>query len=125
MKSAIITGVGVVGLCFLAAAMVKSNPNEAAYQEYAVQELSNYLKSNVCKKSLGILEKLINNRCDKIVDTASPQMHDIIAASTVRHDFVIFSVYHTELKISDWVPSYKFETVGAFDRFYTYNAQQN
>ena len=125
MKSAIITGVGVLGLSLLAVAMVKSNPSEASYQQYAVKELSSYLKSNVCKKSLGILDKLINNQCGKFVDTASPQMRDIIAASTERHDFIIFSIYRTELKVNDWVPSYKFETVGAFDKFYTYNAQQN
>lgn len=125
MKSAIITGVGVFGLSLLAIAMVKSNPSEASYQQYAVKELSSYVKSNVCKKSLGILDKLINNQCDKFVDTASPQMGDFIAASTERHDFMIFSVYRTELKVSDWVPSYKFETIGAFDKFYTYNVQQN
>lgn len=125
MKSAIITGVGVVTLSLLTVAMVKSNPSEASYQQYAVTELSSYLKSNVCKKSLGILDKLINNQCGKFVDTASPQIRDIIAASTERHDFIIFSVYRTELKVSDWVPSYKFETVGAFDKFYTYSAQQN
>ncbi|BDA73215.1 hypothetical protein CAL7716_073810 [Calothrix sp. PCC 7716] len=125
MKSAIITGVGVLGLSLLAIAMVKSNPSEASYQQYAVKELSSYVKSNVCKKSLGILDKLINNQCDKLVDTASPQIRDIIAASTERHDFMIFSVYSTELKVSDWVPSYKFQTIGAFDKFYTYSAQQN
>lgn len=125
MKSAIITGVGVLGLSLLAVAMVKSNPSEVSYQQYAVTELSSYLKSNVCKKSLGILDKLINNQCGKFVDTASPQIRDLIAASTERHDFIIFSVYRTELKVSDWVPSYKFETIGAFDKFYTYNAQQN
>jgi Domain of unknown function (DUF4359) len=124
MKSAIITGVGVVGLCLAAVAMVKSNPGEAAYQQYAAQELSGYLKSNVCK-NLGILEKLINNRCDQFVNTASPQIREIIAASTDRQDFMIFSIYRTEFKINDWVPSYKFETVGAFDKFYTYSAQKN
>ncbi len=125
MKSAIITGVGILGLSLLAIAMVKSNPNEASYQRYAVKELSSYVKSNVCKKNLGILDKLINNQCDKFVDAASPQMRDIIAASTERHDFMVFSVYSTELKVSDWVPSYKFQTIGAFDKFYTYSAQQN
>ncbi len=124
MKSAIITGVGVATLSLLAVAMVKSNPSEASYQQYAVTELSSYLKSNVCKKSLGILDKLINNQCGKFVDTASPQIRDLIAASTERHDFMIFSVYRTELKVSDWLPSYKFETIGAFDKFYTYSAQQ-
>lgn len=124
MKSAIITGVGVATLSLLAVAMVKSNPSEASYQQYAVTELSSYLKSNVCKKSLGILDKLINNQCGKFVDTASPQIRDLIAASTERDDFMIFSVYRTELKVSDWLPSYKFETIGAFDKFYTYSAQQ-
>jgi Domain of unknown function (DUF4359) len=133
MKSAIITGVGVLGLFLLAVVMVKSNPSEASYQQYAVTELSSYVKSNVCKKSLDtnieLLDKLIDNQvknqCNKFVDVASPRVREIIAASTERHDFVIFSVYRTEFKVNELLPSYKLETIGAFDKFYTYNAQQN
>ncbi len=122
--STVITSVGVVALFLLGVVMVKTNPSETAYQEYAVSELTDYLKSDVCKKTTNILEKVINMNCGKLVDTANPQIRDIIGATTQRQDFVIFSVYRTDLKINDWIPGYKFETVAAFDNFYTYSAEQ-
>lgn len=122
--STVITSVGVVALFLLGVAMVKTNPSETAYQQYAVSELTDYLKSNVCKKTTNILEKFINANCGNLVDTANPQIRDLIGATTQRQDFVIFSVYRTDLKINDWIPGYKFETVGAFDNFYTYSAEQ-
>jgi hypothetical protein len=33
-------------------------------------------------------------------------------------------VYRTEFKLNSWIPSYRFETVGAFNNFYTYTAEQ-
>jgi Domain of unknown function (DUF4359) len=122
--STVITSVGVLALFLLGVAMVKTNPREAAYQQYAVDELTSYLKSNVCKKTPTILEKVINVNCEKLVETANPEIRDIIAATTERHDFVIFSIYRTDLKINDWIPGYRFETIGAFDNFYTYSAEQ-
>lgn len=122
--SNVITCIGVAGLSLVGVTMVKTNPSEAKYEQYAVRELSSYVKSNVCKKTPDILEKVINTNCNKLVDEANPHIHDLIAATTDRHDFIVFSIYRTELKLNDWVPSYKFETVGAFDNFYTYNVEQ-
>lgn len=120
----IITCLGVVGVAVLGMAMANTNPSQAKYEEYAVQTLSEYLKSNVCKKSPNILENLIQMNCDKLLEAANPRMKEIISISTEKQDFLIFSVYRTDLKLNNWVPSYKFETVGAFENFYTYNAQK-
>jgi hypothetical protein len=122
--STIITSVGVLGLFLLGVVMTKTNPAQPAYEQYAVSELTNYIKGSVCKKTPDILEKIVNLKCDKLVDTANPQIRDVIAATTDRQDFIVFSIYRTELKLNDWIPSYKFETVGAFNNFYTYNAEE-
>ncbi|NMG22517.1 DUF4359 domain-containing protein [Brasilonema bromeliae] len=120
----IITCLGVVAVSVLGMAMANTNPSQAKYEEYAVQRLSEYLKSNVCKKSQNPLENLIQMNCDKLLEAANPRMREIISISTEKQDFLIFSVYRTDLKLNDWVPSYKFETVGALENFYTYNAQK-
>lgn len=120
----IITGVGVVGLATLGVAMAKTNPSQAEYEEYAAQRLTEYLKRNVCKKTTNIFDNLIKFNCTQLVDSANPQIRKIIAVSTQRQDFIIFSIYRTDLKLNSWIPSYKFETVGALDNFYTYNAEQ-
>ncbi|MGB7378663.1 MAG: DUF4359 domain-containing protein, partial [Rivularia sp. (in: cyanobacteria)] len=62
--------------------------------------------------------------CAKFIDSASPQIQQIVKASSQQHDYLLFSVYHTELQISPFIPSYKFETVGALDNFFTYKAEK-
>ena len=115
---------GVIGLLALGVAMAMTNPSQAEYEEYATQRLTEYLKVDVCQKTSNFLENLIKSQCDNLVDQTIPQMRDILARSTQKQDFVIFSVYSTDLKISSWIPLYKFETVGAFNNFYTYTAKQ-
>lgn len=122
--STIMTYVGAVGLVLLGVTMAKTNPSQAEYEEYAVQQLTKYLKSDVCKKTPKMLESLIKLDCDKLVDSTSPQVRELIAATTERQDFLIFSIYRTDLKLNSWLPSYTFESVGAFESFYTYSAEQ-
>ncbi|MCC5606039.1 DUF4359 domain-containing protein [Nostoc sp. CHAB 5834] len=112
------------GLAALGVAMAKTNPSQVEYEEYAVQRLTEYLKTDVCKKTTNIIENLIRFNCDKLVDSANPQIQEILARTTERQNYIIFSIYRTNLKINSWIPSYKFETVGAFDQFYTYTAEK-
>ncbi len=120
----VITCVGVVGLAALGVAMAKTNPTKADYEDYAVQRLTEYLDQNVCTKTTSLLENLIKFDCQKFLNSANPQIREIIAGSTHRENFIVFSIYRTEFKLNSWLPSYKLETVGAFDSFYTYNSQK-
>ena len=112
------------GLAALGVAMANTNPSQVEYEEYAVQRLTEYLKSDVCKKTTNFIENLIHFNCDKLVDSANPQIQQILSRTTERQDYIIFSIYRTDLKINSWIPSYKFETVGAVDQFYTYTAEK-
>jgi hypothetical protein len=121
----IMASIGALGLAaVLGVAMAQTNPNQVEYEDYAAQRLTEYLKSDVCNKTTRFLERLINYNCGKLVDSANPQIRQLLSATTERQDFFLFSIYRTELKISDFIPSYKFETVGAFNNFYTYTAQE-
>jgi hypothetical protein len=122
--STIIIYVGAAALAILGVTMAKTNPSQAEYEDYAVQRLTQYLRSDVCKKTQGFIESLINFKCEKVVESISPQMRGIIAGTTKQQDFLIFSVYRTDLKINSGIPSYKFETVAAFNNFYTYSAKE-
>lgn len=123
--STIMTYVVGVGLVVLGVTMAKTNPSQAEYEEYAVQRLTKYVKSDVCKKTPKMLEDLIKLDCNKLVDSANPQVRELVAATTERQDFIIFSIYRTDLKLNSWLPSYTFESVGAFETFYTYSAEQH
>ncbi|AUB40205.1 Protein of unknown function DUF4359 [Nostoc flagelliforme CCNUN1] len=120
----IIAYTGAAGLAALGVAMAKTNPSQVEYEEYAVQRLTEYLKTDVCKKTTNLIENLIRFNCDKLVDSANPQIQEILVRTTERQNYIIFSIYRTNLKINSWIPSYKFETVGAFDQFYTYTAEK-
>ncbi|KZL48006.1 hypothetical protein A2T98_20305 [Nodularia spumigena CENA596] len=115
---------GAVGLAALGVAMATTNPSQVEYEEYAAQRLTEYLKKDVCQKTANFLENLIKSQCDNLVDQATPQMREILGRSTEQQNFLIFSVYKTDLKLSSLIPIYKFETVGAFNNFYTYTAEQ-
>ena len=53
------TWVGAAGVAILGVMMVKTNPSQGEYEKYAVQKLTTYLESDVCKKTPSFLEKLI------------------------------------------------------------------
>lgn len=122
--STIVAYLGAAGLAVLGVIMAKTNPTQAEYQGYAVERLTQYLKTDVCQKTQGFIENLIQFNCEKVVDSVNPQIQGIIASTTERQDFMIFSIYRTDLKVSSLIPSYTFETVGAFNNFYTYSAKQ-
>jgi hypothetical protein len=121
----ILAYIGSIGFAaVLGVVMANTNPSQPAYEDYAVQKLTSYLKKDVCNSTTKLIEKLINTNCDKLVSSANPQMRQILSATTERQDLILFSVYRTEFKMNSWIPSYRFETVGAFNNFYTYTAEQ-
>jgi hypothetical protein len=129
--STVITTVGLIGLSVLGVIMFKTNPSESKYQDYAVQQISDYAQKNGCNKIPSLLERItkskISIKCEETLNNIKPQIRDAIAASTQRQDFLFLSIYRTEFDLGSLVPSlplYKFDSVGAFDNFYTYSAEK-
>jgi hypothetical protein len=120
----IITYVGAAGIAVLGLIMAKTNPEQVEYEDYAVERLSKYLKNDVCIKTPHLLDKFVSFNCGQLVDSANPEIRKIITETTERQDYLVFSVYRTDLKLNSWIPGYRFETVGAFDKFYTYTAEK-
>jgi Domain of unknown function (DUF4359) len=114
----------VAGIATMGAQMAHTNPSQIEYEQYATKTLTEYLEDNVCTKTTSLLQSFIKFNCNQVLESAKPQMQSIITQTTERQDFVVFSLYRTELKINSWLPSYRFETVGAFDQFYTYTAER-
>ena len=104
--------------------MAVTNPSQPVYEEYAMQRLTEYLKKDVCTKAPKVFEKLLQRNCGVLVDSSRPQIQQIVSQSTQRQNFIFFSVYRTDLSVNPLLPSYHIETVGAFQTFYTYTAQQ-
>lgn len=104
--------------------LVFTNPNNNAYEEYATEKLTVYLKENVCTKVSQPLGDFLQSHCKTLVDTGRPQIQELIAQQTTRQNYFLFSIYQTELSLSSPMPAYHFATLGAFQNFYTYEAEE-
>ncbi|MEA5596799.1 DUF4359 domain-containing protein [Rivularia sp. UHCC 0363] len=120
----IVAYAGTAALIALGIAMASTNPSRTEYEEYAAQRLNEYIKEQGCSKTPKLLDNLIKFDCKKLIDSFNPQIKQVINASTQQHDYLLFSVYETDLQINSLIPSYKFETVAAFDNFFTYKAEK-
>lgn len=112
-----LVGVGV--------AMAVTNPSQAAYEDYATEQLTQYLKDNACTQAPNVLGNVLQEQCGALLDNNQTEVRRFIASNTERQNFIILSVYKTDLAIAplgSLVPSYEFETLGVFQRFYIYKA---
>ena len=115
----------VVGGCTLAVlggALAITNPGQDAYQEFATQSAIDYLKVEACAKAPTAfgLQKL----CQSELESNQSKISKIIADGTQRQNFVLFSLYTTNLSISPDLPSYHVESVGVLGRFMIYKTQK-
>ncbi len=104
--------------------MAMTNPSQGNYEQFAVQQLTEYLKKDVCIKAPEVFDNFLQRNCSVLVDSSRPKMQQIIAETTQKQNFIFFSVYRTDLFINSVIPSYHFETIGAFQNFYIYSAER-
>lgn len=116
--------IGALVLTAIGVAMAITNPDRSTYEEYAVEQLTTYLTDDVCTQVPKAFESLIHNSCAAIVDSSRPQIQQIISKTTQRQNFILFSIYRTDLSISPAIPFYRFQTVGILQNFYTYSAEK-
>jgi hypothetical protein len=118
---AVVGGTALVGL---ATAMALTNPSRDTYEEYAVERLTTYLKEDVCTQVPVAFGEEIERQCTLLVDTGRPQIEQIISEQTTRQNYILFSVYTTNLDVGPFLPAYHFETIAAFQKFYVYQARK-
>lgn len=122
-NSKLIFSIGGILLAGLGVGMALTNPGQNAYEQYASETLNDYLKENVCKQFPSGLNQFLESQCYSLVDTARPQLSQIIAHNTKRQNFIVFSLYQTDLFIPSALPNYQVKTVGVFQNFYIYEAE--
>ncbi|MFB2934619.1 DUF4359 domain-containing protein [Aerosakkonemataceae cyanobacterium BLCC-F154] len=123
---------GTAILTGLLVSLAISNPSESEYEEYAKEQLTDYLQKNVCPQAPKIWGKSLKRECKRLVNSNQSEIKDFISQSTERYNFILFSIYKTELSItkvspffpSDLLPSYHFGTLAVGHRFYIYQAEQ-
>ncbi|NEO32760.1 MAG: DUF4359 domain-containing protein [Symploca sp. SIO3C6] len=117
---------GGVTLVILGASMAIKNPGKGAYEKYAVGQLTKYLKEEVCSQPSKVedLPKFFQRQCPTIIESLRPPIQTVISQTTQRRNFVFFSVYRTDLDVGSPLPAYQFGTVGVFEKFYVYQADE-
>ncbi|MEC4985218.1 MAG: DUF4359 domain-containing protein [Oscillatoria sp. PMC 1068.18] len=116
-------GKGVIALTLLSGVMVATNPNQQAYAEYASEKLVTQIQDATCQQQKspeflqGILSsagEICRNAIASSGDVVSLPVQAIVNRTTTRQNFVILSVYTTEL------PNTKITSLGAFGNFITF-----
>ena len=120
----IITTIAGITLAGVGVAMALTNPSQEEYEEFALQQLTVYIKDNVCEKAPENFDNFLKRQCSLLIETGSPQFKQLISETTQRQNFIFFSIYRTDLSVSSFLPSYHFESVGAFDNVYIYQAEK-
>ncbi len=117
-----VLGLGVLGLAGLMAA---TNPNEAAFGEFALQQV----KTQGCKEA----PQIIRSQCPQFVQDNQAQVKKLIVQNTERRDYGLFSLYRTNLSTRSIVPdlpifldlpAFQLETVGMMGKFYIYQTEK-
>ncbi|NJM58040.1 MAG: DUF4359 domain-containing protein [Synechococcales cyanobacterium RU_4_20] len=123
------------GLLLLGAAtgLILTNPGPAAYEAFAVEQARGYLKTDVCPKELPFIGKSLEAECHRFVESeaAQPQIQALISRGTERQNFVLFSLYRTELSAeslfplipSGVIPAYEVKSVGLLRSLHIYAAE--
>ncbi|MBD0344086.1 MAG: DUF4359 domain-containing protein [Coleofasciculus sp. Co-bin14] len=120
----IVAAIGGAAMVVLGVAMALTNPSQDTYEAYAVEQLTTYLKEEACMEVPSVFGNVLQRQCKTFVDTGRPKIQQIIAQTTQRQNFIFFSIYRTNLTIGPVLPVYHFETLGVFQNFYIYQAEQ-
>jgi hypothetical protein len=98
----------LLGLC-----LFFTNPSQRKYEEFATEQLIKYARENLCQAKSGELEEAIKSQmCTLMLETGKHQVPKLIGETTQRSDYLLLSMYHTNLYI------YSFEVIGVFNNFY-------
>lgn len=130
LKTAIIFG-GIT-IAGVGGVLVVTNPDRVTYEQYATDQLTAYLKTEVCADAPSILgdltgvSDLLQQQCQALIQDNRTQIAALVASSTQQTDLWVLTIYQTTLQVPgiEELPAWQFETVGIFQRFITYKAAQ-
>jgi Domain of unknown function (DUF4359) len=111
----ILVGSGLVGLGAL------TNPDQSAYENYAVDRIGELAREQ-CNKAPAELGVILRSPCRAAVDAYKSQLRPLLAASTTHQNWIVLSIYKSELSIPAVNLNARIESIGIFNNFFTYRA---
>lgn len=119
--SSFILKIAKFSLIVLITILIVTNPKSDRYGLYASTQLTNYLKDDLCRQVTEQVSKKFLSPCHILIETARPQLKIALQKNTQQKNFFLFSIYQTDLAVTSIAPEYHFETLGIFNRFFTYH----
>lgn len=100
-----------IGAVVVAGVMAFSNPSKERYVEYATEQFSETGKNSFCSGEMPITAQ---QSCKFVLSQGKGVVKSLVENSTKQQNFVLFSLYVTDL------PNQKMTTLGAFGNFYMF-----
>lgn len=108
-----------------------TNPSPEQYADFAAQKAVNYLETEICTASLPIVGNSFQDECVKTIQSPA-QVRSLMLENTQRQNYILFSIYKTDLNIQDLVPflpgnllpQYQAESLGILTFFHTFTTKK-
>jgi hypothetical protein len=101
----------LIGAVVVVVVMAVSNPNKERYIEYATEQFSETGKTSICTGDLPIAAQ---QSCKFLISQGKGVIKTLVENSTKQQNFVVFSLYATEM------PNRKITTIAAFGNFFMF-----
>jgi Domain of unknown function (DUF4359) len=118
MKLWQIVSIGILGVCGLG---LLTNPDRDAYETYAVDRIGELAKDQ-CDRAPAGLGVLIEGPCRAAIAAYKPQIRPLLAATTSRQNWLILSIYRSDISVPAVNFNGRVESIGMFNNFFTYKA---
>lgn len=113
--------VALIGLGSLAAVMAATNPDQAAYADFATRTVTVAMQDGVCQRDalsqwFGQRGATVGETCEALIGSGADQqqqaLRDIVTRNTEVNNYGLFTTYETTTPLVD-----EFKAVGVFNRF--------
>lgn len=111
--------IGILTLLGVGGVMALTNPQQDAYEAYAIEQIANRAKDE-CNKAPAGFRGVLQEPCRAAIAAAKPQIRLLLRTATTRQNFVLFSIYKSDLSEPALNFQAQVETIGIFNHFYTY-----
>ncbi|MCL1490715.1 MAG: DUF4359 domain-containing protein [Pseudanabaena sp. Salubria-1] len=98
----------LIGAVVVVGVMAVSNPSKERYIEYATEQFSETGKTSICTADLPVAAQ---QSCKFLISQGKGVIKTLVENSTKQQNFVVFSLYATEM------PNRKITTIAAFGNF--------
>ena len=117
----------------MAGVLFCTNPPIEKYQAFATAEAKDYLVDDACPRPLPFLGTSLQDECTDFLESnrSNPVIQGMIARSSDRRNFGLFSLYRTRLDMETLMPAlprgllpvYQIDAIGLGNQFMIYSAQ--